>query len=89
MSHALVIDLARNAALMALLLAGPMLVVALLVGLVISVLQAVTQIQEQTISFVPKLMAVAGAFLVGLPWMLQMIVRYTTELFRSLPSLVS
>ena len=89
MSHALVIDLARNAVFMALALAGPLLVIALAVGLVISVLQAVTQIQEQTLSFVPKLFAIAAAFLVGLPWMIQMMVKYTTELFRSLPALVN
>lgn len=89
MSHALVIDLARNAVLMALTLAGPLLLIALVVGLVISVLQAVTQIQEQTLSFVPKLFAIAAAFLVALPWMIQLMVKYTTELFRSLPSLVS
>ncbi|HET8653995.1 MAG TPA: flagellar biosynthesis protein FliQ [Longimicrobiaceae bacterium] len=89
MPHALVVDLARNAAMMALLLSGPLLTVALVVGLVISILQAVTQIQEQTLSFVPKLFAVGAAFLIALPWMLQMMVKYTTELFRSLPSLIS
>ena len=74
---------------LALLLAGPLLMVALVVGLVISVVQAVTQIQEQTLSFVPKLFAVAAVFLVALPWMLQMLIRYTTELLRSIPTLVS
>jgi flagellar biosynthesis protein FliQ len=89
MSHALVIDLARNAVMTALLLCGPILVVALGVGLAISVVQAVTQIQEQTLAFVPKLFAVAVVFLVALPWMLQVMIRYTTELFRSFPTLVS
>ena len=88
-SHQLVVDLARNAVLLALLVAGPMLVVALGVGLIISVIQAVTQIQEQTLAFVPKLLAVAATFLVALPWTLQVMIKYTTELFRSLPSLVS
>ena len=88
MSHALIVDLARNAIMLSLLVAGPMLVVALGVGLVVSIIQAVTQIQEQTLSFVPKLLAVAAVFLVGLPWMIQLLVKYTTELFRSLPSLV-
>lgn len=87
MSHALIVDLARNTVLLALVLAAPMLVVALGVGLIVSVLQAVTQIQEQTLAFVPKLVAVAAVFLVALPWMLQLAVRYTTELFRSIPSL--
>jgi flagellar biosynthesis protein FliQ len=89
MSHALVVDLARNAVMLALMMAGPMLIIALLVGVGISVVQAVTQIQEQTLSFVPKLFAVAGTFLVALPWMLQLAIRYTTELFRSLPMLIS
>ena len=89
MSHALIVDLARNAIMLALLIAGPMLVVALLVGLTVSVLQAVTQIQEQTLAFVPKLVGVAVVFLLALPWMIQLLAKYTTELFRSLPSLIS
>jgi flagellar biosynthesis protein FliQ len=88
MSHALVIDLARNAVMLALMLAGPLLIISLAVGVVISVVQAVTQIQEQTLSFVPKLFAVAGTFLLALPWMLQLAIRYTTELFRSFPMLI-
>jgi len=89
MSFAVVSDLARNAMMVAMLIAAPMLIVALLVGLVVSMLQTVTQIQEQTLSFVPKLMAVAVTFLVALPWMLQLLVEYTSQLFRSLPALIS
>lgn len=89
MSHLLIVDLARNALMVALMLAGPLLAIALGVGLLISVVQAVTSIQEQTLSFVPKLFAVAAAFLLALPWMLQVMVKYTTELFRSLPALIS
>jgi flagellar biosynthetic protein FliQ len=89
MSHALIVDLARKTIMMALLLSGPMLVVALGVGLIVSILQAVTQIQEQTLSFVPKLIAVSAVFLVALPWILQLLVKYTTELFRSIPSLAA
>jgi len=89
MSHALVVDLARNAIMLALLVAGPMLVVALLIGLAVSILQAVTQIQEQTLAFVPKLVGVSAVFLVALPWILQLLVKYTTELFRSIPTMVS
>ena len=73
----------------ALLIASPMLVVALAVGLVISIIQAVTQIQEQTLSFVPKLVAVSVTFIVALPWIIQIMVKYTSELFRSIPSMVS
>jgi flagellar biosynthetic protein FliQ len=89
MSHTLVVDLARNAIMLALLISGPMLVVALILGLTVSVLQAVTQIQEQTLAFVPKLVGVSAVFLLALPWILQLLVKYTTELFRSLPSLIS
>lgn len=89
MSHALVVDLARNAVMLALMLAGPLLVISLAVGVVISIIQAVTQIQEQTLSFVPKLFAVAATFLIALPWMLQLAIKYTTELFRSFPILIS
>ncbi|HEY5086537.1 MAG TPA: flagellar biosynthesis protein FliQ [Gemmatimonadaceae bacterium] len=89
MSHVLVVDLARNMIMTALLIASPMLVVALAVGLVVSIIQAVTQIQEQTLSFVPKLVAVAVTFIIALPWIIQIMVRYTSELFRSLPSMIS
>jgi flagellar biosynthetic protein FliQ len=89
MSHTLVVDLARNAIMLALLISGPMLLVALIIGLTVSVLQAVTQIQEQTLAFVPKLVGVAVVFLIALPWVMQLLVKYTTELFRSLPSLMS
>jgi flagellar biosynthetic protein FliQ len=89
MSHALIVDLARNAIMTGLLLSGPLLMVALVVGLVVSVIQAVTQIQEQTLSFVPKLIAVGATFLIALPWILQILIKYTTQLFRSLPAMVS
>ena len=89
MSFAVVSDLARNAMMVAMLIAAPMLIVALLVGLVVSIVQTMTQIQEQTLSFVPKLLAVAVTFLVALPWIMQLMVQYTTELLRSLPNLIS
>lgn len=89
MSHALIVDLARQMILTAALIAAPMLVVALVIGLVISLIQAVTQIQEQTLSFVPKLLAVAVTFIVALPWIMQIMVKYTRELFLAIPSFVS
>jgi flagellar biosynthetic protein FliQ len=88
-SHVLIVDLARNMIMTALLIASPMLVVALAVGLIVSIIQAVTQIQEQTLSFVPKLVAVAVTFIVALPWIIQIMVKYTSELFRSIPSMIS
>ena len=89
MTEEFVIGLGREALLTALKVSAPVLVVSLVVGIVISAFQAVTQINESTLAFVPKLLAVAAAFLVALPWMIQLLVKYTTELFRSLPSLVS
>lgn len=89
MSHVLIVDLARNMVMTSLMIAAPMLVVALAVGLIVSVIQAVTQIQEQTLSFVPKLVAVAATFIIALPWIIQIMVRYTSELFRAIPSMVS
>ncbi len=88
MPLAAVLDLARDALITVLLLAGPLLVVAMGVGLVVSVLQAVTSIQEQTLSFVPKLFAVGLTFLVLLSWMLQTLVRFTVELYVTLPGMV-
>ncbi len=89
MSFAMVLDLARSALVLALELAGPLLLTALAVGLLVSILQAVTQVQEQSIAFVAKLFAVGAVFLLALSWTLHVAVKYTTELFRSLPSLVS
>ncbi len=89
MSHQLVIDLTRDAIMTALTLAAPMLLIALGVGLIISIIQSVTQIQEQTLVFVPKLILVGGAFIVGLPWLLQILIRYTQQLIRGIPAMLS
>lgn len=89
MSESLVLQLARDAVLHAVLLGGPLLATALIVGLVLSIIQAVTQVQEQTLTFVAKLVAVGAVFLLTLSWLLQTAMRYTTELLQSLPSLVS
>ena len=88
MTYTLVTDLARNAMMVGALVAAPLLLVALLIGLAVSVFQTVTQIQEQTLSFVPKLVGVGLTLIVALPWMLQLLVEYTTQLLRSLPSLI-
>ncbi|CAN5238050.1 flagellar biosynthesis protein FliQ [soil metagenome] len=87
MNHQLVVDLARTAITTALMVSAPMLIVALLVGITVSVVQAVTQVQEQTLAFVPKLLAVAAVFLIALPWILQTLVKYTAEIIRSIPQL--
>lgn len=81
--------MARNAITLALMIAAPMLTVALASGLTISVVQAVTQVQEQTLAFVPKLLGVAAVFLISLPWILQTLVKYTAEIIRSIPQMAS
>ena len=77
MNDQFVLDLARQALLMALQLAAPFLVAALIVGLIMGVLQSLTQIQEQTLAFVPKLVVIGIVFVLALPWMLQSLVAYT------------
>jgi flagellar biosynthesis protein FliQ len=69
-------------------IALPILLTGLIVGLVISVFQAVTQIQEQTLSFIPKLLGLVVVIIVAGPWMLGQILNWTTELYSSIPSLV-
>ncbi|MCA9754495.1 MAG: flagellar biosynthesis protein FliQ [Candidatus Eisenbacteria bacterium] len=81
MSETEAVAIFQNALLMALLLAAPMLLFGLVTGLLVSVFQAVTQIQEMTLSFVPKILAVVAALFLFLPWMLNKLVMYTTDLF--------
>jgi len=77
-------DLAREAVLLLLTVAAPVLVTALVVALVVGVLQAATQVQEHTISFVPKLLAVILAGLITGPWVLQRLVDFATTMFGAL-----
>jgi flagellar biosynthesis protein FliQ len=71
------------------MLAAPLLLVALLTGLIVSAFQAATQINEMTLSFIPKLIAISLALVIAGPWMLKVLVSYTRELFESIPSLIS
>ena len=83
-----VLDIGRQALWLAVLLAGPMLGAALAVGLFIGVIQAATQIQEMTLSFIPKLLALVIVLLVVGPWMLRIIVTFSQRLFMDIPGLV-
>ena len=74
---------------MALMVAAPLLVTALVIGVVVSLIQAVTQLQEQTLTFIPKLLALALVFTFTLPWTLTRLVEYLAGVLRSLPTLVS
>ena len=88
MSAGLAIELLNRALLTGLVVAAPLLLTALLVGVLISLLQALTQIQEQTLTFIPKLVAVGVVMLLALPWMVRELVGYITQTFNLLPGLV-
>jgi flagellar biosynthetic protein FliQ len=81
MDLSLALDLSREALLTALIISGPVLVAGLVVGLVISIVQVVTQIQDQTISIVPKIVAMVAAGVFFIPWLTQRIVEYTRTVF--------
>ena len=87
MTQATVIDMANGALTVTLMLGGPLLIVTLVVGLVVSIFQATTQIHELTLTFVPKMAAVFIVLVVAGPWMLSTILTYTTNIFQTLPAL--
>ena len=82
------VNLATQAMTLAMEVGGPLLLVGLAVGLVVSLFQAVTQIQEQTLSFIPKIVGVGLVIVVLGPWMLNQLVSYTQNLYGSIPGLV-
>ena len=84
-----VMGVANDAIWVTLQVAGPILLVGLLVGLVVSVFQAVTQIQEQTLVFIPKILAIVAVLIIAGPWMMNVMLSYTEQLFREIPSLVA
>jgi flagellar biosynthetic protein FliQ len=84
-----VMTLGYQAMRLTILLAAPLLLVALATGLVISLFQAATQINEMTLSFIPKLLAVFATLVIAGPWMLETILDYMRTLFNSIPQLVS
>jgi flagellar biosynthetic protein FliQ len=89
MSPETVMTIGSRALEITLLLAAPLLLVALVTGLVVGAFQAATQINEQTRSFMPKLLAMALAMVVAGPWMLKVLMSYTRELFESIPNLIN
>jgi flagellar biosynthesis protein FliQ len=80
------LELSRSAIMMALLLGSPILFTAVAIGLIISIMQAVTQIQDQTISFVPKIIAMILMLVYVMPWMVSEMVEYSTDLIQNIPS---
>ena len=88
MTPELVMNIGRQAIEMTMILSGPLLLAALIVGLIISIFQAATQINEQTLSFIPKLLAMFLVLILAGPWMLQMMVDYIRRLFESIPQII-
>ena len=88
MNQDTVVNLAAQAMSLALKIAGPLLLVALVIGLLVSIFQAVTQIQEQSLSLIPKIVGVAVVIVVLGPWMLGQLVSYTSALYTAIPSMV-
>ncbi len=89
MTPEMVMTLGQRALEMTLLLAAPLLLVALVTGLIVGAFQAATQINEMTLSFIPKLLATAATLVLAGPWMLKLLVGYTRELIHSIPMLIN
>ncbi len=83
-----VMTIGRQAIEVTLMLAGPLLLSTLVIGLIVSIFQAATQINEATLSFIPKLVAAFLILLLAGPWMLQLLVDYIRRLFESIPQLI-
>lgn len=84
MEQGLVIEIATRAMLIIMYISGPILLLGLLVGLAISIFQATTQVQEQTLTFVPKLVAMLGSLIIFGPWMLTTLREFTLNLFQNI-----
>lgn len=83
-----VMEVARQAVIMLLLVSAPLMLAALVTGLLVSIFQAATQINETTLSFVPKLVVVFGTLLLAGPWMLDLLVNYLHQMITSIPQLI-
>ncbi len=83
-----VMTIGQRALEITMLMAAPMLIAALIIGLLVGVFQAATQINEATLSFIPKLLGMAAVLVIVGPWMLKLIISYTRELFESIPGLI-
>ena len=88
MNSTAVIAMVREALELTLIISAPLLITALVAGLIVSVFQAATQINEMTLSFIPKLLGVFVAIVVSGPWILQLLIDYTQRIFTNIPMLV-
>lgn len=87
MTPQMVVSIGREALMLTLMVSGPLLAAGLIIGLVISIFQAVTQIQEMTLTFIPKILGIALTLLIFLPWMINMLTDFTRHMFQLIPSL--
>jgi flagellar biosynthetic protein FliQ len=81
MSQEMILKIARDTLQMTLMISGPMLIVALVVGIIVSITQVVTSIQDMTLSFVPRIIAVFLTFLLVFPWMMNIMLAFTSQFF--------
>jgi len=88
MSTGFAVFLIRSGVLQTLTIAAPMLIIGMLVGLIISIFQATTSIQEQTLSFIPKIAAILASLAIFGPWIVQSMVHFTTQLIEQIPNMV-
>ncbi len=88
MDQTQVVNLASQAMTVALKIGGPMLLAGLVIGLIVSIFQTVTSIQEATLTFIPKIIGIAVLIVVLGPWMMQQLLSYTSDLFLSIPTMV-
>ncbi|PKK84416.1 MAG: flagellar biosynthetic protein FliQ [candidate division Zixibacteria bacterium HGW-Zixibacteria-1] len=87
MTPEMVVSIGRDAVLTMLLVSAPMLLSGLLIGLVISILQAITQVHEMTLTFIPKIVVVAVSLIIFLPWIINVVTEFTIRLFGIIPTL--
>jgi len=85
MNQSIVIDIAQEAIKVVLMISAPILGLGLLVGLIVSIVQATTQIQEPTLSFIPKIITISLTLLVFGPWMMNIMYEFTVKLFENIP----
>ena len=88
MTPQMVVEIGREALILTLMVSGPLLLFGLVVGVLISLFQAVTQIQEMTLTFIPKILAMSLSLLLFLPWMINKMVDFANHMFELIPTLV-
>ncbi len=88
MENEFVVEVVSQALKVTLMLSAPMLLGALVVGILVSIFQAVTQLNEQTLSFIPKILVIIAALVIFSPWMMETMISFTRDLFTSIPELI-